>query len=169
MAKKKANNLKKTNDERILDQHHIAYEELSFDWINQGPKALQAAKEAGIAPESMLKTIVLNANKDPKDYLVICLPLQEEIDLKLVAQTLGKKQVHLADNKNLINITGYVHGENTPIGISVRKGFPIYFDEKIKPYTEISVSAGKIGRSVRLKQTDLVTLVHGKYLKVNQD
>ncbi len=81
---------------------------------------------------------------------------------------MGKKQVHLADNKKLINITGYVHGANTPIGISFKKGFPIYFDERIKEYSEISVSAGKIGRSVRMKREDLVSLVRGRYIAVER-
>ena len=157
MAKKAK--LKKTNDERILDQHHIEYVETHFDWINKGKDALAEAATMGVDLKSILKTIVLQANKDPKDYLVVCLPLEYELDLKLVAQQLNKKQVHLADNKNLINITGYVHGENTPIGIKIRKGFPIVFEK-------IAVSAGKIGRSVLLKQTDLVKLVAGEYIRV---
>lgn len=164
MAKKAK--LKKTNDERILDQHHIEYVETHFDWINKGKDALAEAATMGVDPKSILKTIVLQANKDPKDYLVVCLPLEYELDLKLVAQQLNKKQVHLADNKNLINITGYFHGENTPIGIKIRKGFPIYFDERIKVFEKIAVSAGKIGRSVLLKQTDLVKLVAGEYIRV---
>ena len=101
MAKKAK--LKKTNDERILDQHHIEYVETHFDWINKGKDALAEAATMGVDPKSILKTIVLQANKDPKDYLVVCLPLEYELDLKLVAQQLNKKQVHLADNKNLIN------------------------------------------------------------------
>jgi len=116
-----------------------------------------------------LKTIVMQANNDAKDYIVVCLSLIHEIDLKLVAHELGKKQVHLADNKNLINITGYVHGANTPIGINIRKGFPVYFDERIKNFDDISVSAGKVGRSVRLKRDDLVSLVSGKYIKVSEN
>ena len=111
MAKKKSTKEKKTNDERILDQHHIEYEEVSFDWINNGADALAEAKEQGVPAESILKTIVMQANNDAKDYVVVCLSLIHEIDLKLVAHELGKKQVHLADNKNLINITGYVHGQ----------------------------------------------------------
>lgn len=166
MAKKKKQTEKKTNDERILDQHHIAYEEVSFDWLGKGKDALLEAETLGVPSESILKTIVMQANNDSKDYVVVCLPLEYEIDLKLVAHELGKKQVHLADNKNLINITGYIHGANTPIGINIRKGFPVYFDERIKKYDLISVSAGKVGRSVRLKRDDLVNLVAGKYIKV---
>lgn len=166
MAKKKK--IKKTNEERILDEHHIEFEEKNFNWIERGQAAIDDARSEGIDPDSLLKTIVLQANNDPKDYLVVCLPIQSEIDLKQVAHELGKKQVHLADNKKLIKITGYVHGANTPIGISAYKGFPIYFDEKIKPFEQISVSAGKIGRSVRLKQADLVDLVKGKYIKVER-
>ncbi|MBZ2405433.1 aminoacyl-tRNA deacylase [Liquorilactobacillus hordei] len=164
MAKKEK--IKKTNDERILDQHHVTYEEVSFNWLEKGTDALSEAESVGVSAKSILKTIVLKGSDDENDYLVVCLPLEFEIDLKLIANQLNKKQVHLADNKKLINITGYVHGANTPIGINIRKGFPIYFDERIKEYDEISVSAGKIGRSVRLKQKDLVELVAGKYLQV---
>ncbi|KRN89066.1 aminoacyl-tRNA deacylase [Ligilactobacillus ceti] len=166
MAKKKKNKIKKTNEERILDQHNIPYEEYSFEFLKRGASAFAEAEEQGIEPNSILKTIVLNANKDPKDYLVVCLSLLHEIDLKLIARQLGKKQVHLADNKNLINITGYVHGENTPIGISFKTDFPIYFDERIQDFTEVSVSAGKIGRSVRLNREALVELVKGEYIQV---
>ena len=164
MAKKEK--IKKTNDERILDQHHVTYEEVSFNWLEKGADALSEAESVGVSAKSILKTIVLKGSDDENDCLVVCLPLEFEIDLKLIANQLNKKQVHLADNKKLINITGYVLGANSPIGINIRKGFPIYFDERIKEYDEISVSAGKIGRSVRLKQKDLVDLVAGKYLQV---
>ena len=66
MAKKKSTKEKKTNDERILDQHHIEYEEVSFDWINNGADALAEAKEQGVPAESILKTIVMQANNDAK-------------------------------------------------------------------------------------------------------
>ncbi|KRL04787.1 YbaK/EbsC family protein [Liquorilactobacillus oeni] len=166
MAKKKK--IKKTNDERILDQHNIQYDETFFDWIGKGQQALLEAQAAGIDSKSILKTIVLRTSKKEKDHLVVCLPLEYELDLKLIAHELNEKQVHLADNKTLIKITGYVHGANTPIGISVRKGFPIYFDERIKNFEEISVSAGQVGRSVRVNQKELVKLVKGRYLKVQE-
>lgn len=164
MAKKKK--IKKTNEERFLDENHIDFEEKNFDWVGRGNAALEDARSQGIDPDSLLKTIVLQANNDEKDYLVVCLPVQAEINLKLVARELGKKQVHLADNKRLIKITGYIHGANTPIGISKYKGFPIYFDEEVKKFEKVSVSAGKLGRSVRLKLDDLVMLVEGSYIKV---
>mgnify|MGYP001228168807 CR=1 FL=1 len=69
----KKEKIKKTNDERILDQNHIEYVETNFDWINNGRDALKEAAALGIEAKSMLKTIVLQANKDPKDYLVVCL------------------------------------------------------------------------------------------------
>ncbi|MFT9213112.1 YbaK/EbsC family protein [Liquorilactobacillus ghanensis] len=166
MAKKKK--IKKTNEERILDQHGVDYQETDFDWLKLGESALAQAEAEGIPAKSILKTIVLQANGSGRDYLVICLPLEYEIDLKIVAAELGKKQVHLADNKKLIQITGYVHGANTPIGISFKQGFPIYFDERIKDFPEVSVSAGKVGRSVRVNQKELVKLVKGKYLKVQK-
>jgi Cys-tRNA(Pro)/Cys-tRNA(Cys) deacylase len=164
MAKKKK--IKKTNEERILDQNDISYQAMNFDWLNKGQQALVEAQAAGIPAKSILKTIVLRANNDEHDYLVVCLPLEYEIDLKKVASELGKKQVHLADSKKLINITGYVHGANTPIGISFKKNFPIYFDQRIQKFSKICVSAGKIGKSVCLAQKDLITLVKGKYIEV---
>lgn len=169
MAKKtKKAKQKKTNEERILDQHNISYEENSFEWLTRGNDALAEANAQGVDPKTILKTIVLQANKDPKDYVVICLPIENEIDLKTAAHELHKKQLHLADNKNLINITGYIHGANTPIGISAKKGFPIYFDERIEGFEKVSVSAGKVGRSVRLSLDELMELVNGKFLKITK-
>lgn len=165
VAKKKK--VKKTNDERLLDQNHVAYTDLALDWLNDHETAKKQCIDLGIAPEHVLKTIVLNANHDSKDYLVVCLPIEEEIDLKMVAHELNKKQVHLADNKQLINITGYVHGANTPIGIKLRCNFPIYFDQKLQGATKIIVSAGKVGRSVLVELADLVELVDGKFIGVN--
>lgn len=52
---------------------------------------------------------------------------------------------------------------------SISEGFPVYFDERIKNFDDISVSAGKVGRSVRLKRDDLVSLVSGKYIKVSEN
>lgn len=164
MAKQKK--LKKTNEERYLDQHGVAYTEKNFDWVGRGQAALDDVAAVGVAVKSILKTIVLQANNDPHDYLVVCLPVEDEIDLKTVARELGKKQLHLADAKRLVNITGYVHGANTPIGIHANKGFPIYFDERIQEFSEISVSAGKLGRSVRVNREALVTLVEGQYIHV---
>ena len=61
-----------------LDQHHIEYEEASFEWLTRGRSALDEANAQGVDPKSILKTIVLQANKDPKDYVVVCLPLEYE-------------------------------------------------------------------------------------------
>src|SRR5699024_10181851 len=166
--KKKKTKEKKTNEERVLEQHNIEYEETSFNWIEQGKDALREAAKLGVEPESMLKTIVLQGKGDTKDFFVVCLAIVHEMHLKLVAQQLGKKQVHLADNNNLINITGYSHCAIMTIGIHAFKGFQIYFDETIKLFEVISVSAGKVGRSVRLNHEELVTLVNGKYIEVER-
>ena len=164
MTKKKK--VKKTNEERLLDDNHIEFEEKNYDWIGRREKALEDVVADGLDPHCVLKTIVLQANQDPKDYLVVCLPVEAHLNLKMIAHELGKKQLHLADNKSLIKITGYVHGANTPIGIHAYKGFPIYFDEQIKPYDKVVVSAGKLGRSVIVDQKKLLDLVEGKYIKV---
>lgn len=165
MAKKKKQ-LKKTNEERILDENGLVYTELQFNWLAGKEEALKATAAEGISEESILKTIVCLGSDGPKDYLVVCLPIVSEIDLKMVARELGKKQIHLADNKKLIKITGYIHGANTPIGIHAAKGFPIYFDQRIKDQSEICVSAGKVGRSVRMQLSDLVQLVEGRFIQV---
>lgn len=165
MAKKKKQP-KKTNEERILDDNEIAYTEMEFNWLAGKQAALKEVQAAGLKEESILKTIVCLGSDGPKDYLVVCLPIVGEINLKMVARELGKKQIHLADNKKLINITGYIHGANTPIGIHAFKGFPIYFDQSIRDFTEVCVSAGKVGRSVRVELKQLVDLVEGQFIAV---
>lgn len=165
MAKKKKQP-KKTNEERILDENEIPYTEMEFNWLAGKEVALKEVQAAGLKEESILKTIVCLGSDGPKDYLVVCLPIVGEINLKMVARELGKKQIHLADNKKLINITGYIHGANTPIGIHAFKGFPIYFDQSIQDFPEVCVSAGKVGRSVRVKLKQLVELVDGQFIAV---
>jgi len=166
MAKKKKQP-KKTNEERILDDNQIEYTEMQFDWLSGKKRALEQVAKVGLKEKSILKTIVCLGSDGPKDYLVVCLPIVGEIDLKMVARELGKKQIHLADNKKLIKITGYIHGANTPIGIHAFKEFPIYFDERVKDFSEVCVSAGKVGRSVRLSLSQLVELVDGHFIEVS--
>lgn len=67
--KKKKTKEKKTNEERVLDQHNIKYEETSFNWIEQGKDALKEAAELGVEPESILKTIVLQVREILKTFL----------------------------------------------------------------------------------------------------
>lgn len=165
MAKKKKQP-KKTNEERVLADNNISYTEMEFNWLAGKEQALKEVERVGLDEKCILKTIVCLGSAGPKDYLVICLPIVSEINLKLVARELGKKQVHLADNKKLIKITGYIHGANTPIGIHAFKGFPIYFDQSIQDFTEVCVSAGKVGRSVRLQLAELIKLVDGQFIQV---
>ena len=169
MGKKKNKQPKKTNEERILDENDITFTEIQFNWLSGKKTALEKAAAAGIKKDSILKTIGCHGSNGPKDYLVVCLPIIEEIDLKLVARELNKKQVHLADNKKLISITGYIHGANTPIGIHATKKFPVYFDQRLRNMSEVCVSAGKVGRSVRLKLDSLVKLVAGKFIQVSDN
>ena len=134
MAKKKK--IKKTNEERILDENGIEYEEKNFNWVGRGMDALKDAESQGIDPNSLLKTIVLQANNDAKDYLVVCLPVQAEINLKLVAHELGKKGKKCLVIDRRDHIAGNIYCEDIE-GIHVHKyGAHIFHtsDKKIWDY-----------------------------------
>ena len=94
----------------------------------------------------MYKTLVLKGEK--KGYLVCCLPVDEELDLKKVAKAAGEKKVEMIHVKDMLSVTGYIRGGCSPIGM--KKKFPTYIEETAQLYDKITVSAGQRGVQVTL-------------------
>lgn len=148
---KRKTKLNKTLVEKMLDQAKIPYESLSFTLgVQQGTDAEY---------HQVYKTLVLHGDKTGP--LVGVVPIDQHLDERKLAQVSGNKRVRMIPQKELMQTTGYVHGANTPIGIHERHDYPIYFDEQALQAAEISVSAGKVGRSVKLAPQALIAFVDG--------
>ncbi len=152
MAKK----TEKTNVMRLLDLKGIPYAEHTYD-----PTLLNAAEVAnalGFPPQSVFKTLVTQGKS--KQCYVFMLPSLKELDLKKAAQAVGEKALEMLPQKELLPLTGYVHGGCSPIGM--KKPFPTAIDQSALACESICFSAGRVGHQVQMSLDNL-----RKSLKIN--
>ena len=154
MAKHKE---EKTNVMRTLDQKKIPYTAHSYD--PDGPiDGVSVAQTLGQSVERVFKTLVTKAASGA--YYVFDIPVAENLDLKKAAKAVGEKSVAMLPQKELLGLTGYVHGGCSPVGM--KKQFPTVFHETALLYDTICVSAGKIGAQVECSPDDLIALLRAK-------
>ena len=144
----------KTNVMRILDGKKIPYESHSYE-----PDATMSGEEiAGILGEDaskVFKTLVTQGKSGA--YYVFVVPVVEELDLKKAAKAAGEKAISMIKQKELLPLTGYVHGGCSPVGM--KKAFPTFIHETVKQIDKIFVSAGRVGFQIELSPEDLISLV----------
>jgi len=151
----------KTNVMRVLDSKKVQYNSHEYE-----PDATMTGEEiAGILgepAEKVFKTLVTQAKSG--QYYVFVIPVIEELDLKKAAKAAGEKSISMIKQKDLLPLTGYVHGGCSPIGM--KKRFPTFLHETAKNFERIYVSAGKVGYQVELSPDDLVKIVGCKFADV---
>ena len=154
MAKNKE---EKTNVMRTLDQKKIPY--TTFSYNPDGPiDGVSVAAETGLDAASVFKTLVTKGASGA--YYVFDIPVVENLDLKKAARAVGEKSIAMLPQKELLPLTGYVHGGCSPVGM--KKQFPTVFHETVNELDLIAVSAGKIGHQVQVKPADLLNLLRAK-------
>lgn len=120
------------------------------------PDATMSGEEiAGILgeePEKVFKTLVTQGKS--KAYYVFVVPVKEELDLKKAAKAAGEKSVSMIKQKELLPLTGYVHGGCSPLGM--KKRFPTFIHESAPQFDRVFVSAGKVGFQIELAPEDLI-------------
>lgn len=146
MKAKKAEETVKTNVMRLLEAAGIRFETGTYEVDENDLSGSHAADLMGVDHDAMYKTLVLKGEK--KGYLVCCIPVDEELDLKKVAKAAGEKKVEMIHVKDMLSVTGYIRGGCSPIGM--KKKFPTYIEETAQLYDKITVSAGQRGVQVTL-------------------
>ena len=136
----------KTNVMRILDQKKIKYQGLPWS-------------EVGTSHVPMYKTLV-TVGKSGENYVFI-VSKESELDLKKAATAVDEKNIHLIKEKELLPLTGYVHGGCSPIGM--KKEFKTLMDQSALDFEEVLVSAGQVEWSVQLNPQDLMSVVRGRF------
>ena len=143
-------NNEKTNVMRVLEQKKIPYTAHTYE-----PDATMSGEEiAGILgedPDRVYKTLVTQGKSG--QYYVFVVPVKAELELKKAAKAAGEKAVAMIKQKELLPLTGYVHGGCSPIGM--KKAFPTFIHESAKTQDKIFVSAGKVGFQIELSTADL--------------
>lgn len=152
--------ISKTNAARLLDAEGIDYTLVPYEVDESDLSAVHVAKQLNQPVEQLFKTLVLKGNKT--GYFVAIIPGDEELDLKKAAKVSGNKSCEMIAMKDLLNVTGYIRGACSPIGM--KKHFPSYIHESCNEHDIIFVSAGKRGLQIQIAPDDLVKV--GK-LEVN--
>ena len=144
----------KTNVMRILDKKKIVYESHCYA-DTAAVSGVEVARVLGQEPAQVFKTLVTVSASGA--YYVFVIPVAAELDLKKAAKSVGEKSVKMLPQKELLPLTGYVHGGCSPVGM--KKPFPTVFHETAEILDRIMVSAGKIGFQIQCRPEDLLALV----------
>lgn len=147
----------KTNVMRILDQKRIDYKSYSYA-DTDALSGLEVASVLGQDEFQVFKTLVtVGASK--KNYVFV-IPVAMELDLKKAASSVGEKNIVMIKSKELLPLTGYIHGGCSPIGM--KKQFVTVIDKSCLEYDSIIFSAGKIGYQVQVSLDDLSKVIDYK-------
>ena len=145
----------KTNAVRLLDKEKIEYKLIPYEVDESDLSAIHVAEQLQEPVEQVFKTLVLKGDKS--GYFVCIIPGAEELDLKAAAKISGNKSCDMIPMKELLNITGYIRGACSPIGM--KKLFPTYIDKSYEVFEYIYISAGKRGLQIQLNPLDLIQIV----------
>ncbi len=148
----------KTNAMRLLDQAGISYQTYEYTVDENNLAGVHVANQIGLPVEQVFKTIVTKGEK--KGYLVFCIPVAEELNLKKAATLVGDKKIELVHVKDLLGLTGYIRGGCSPIGM--KKKFPTYIDETAILFDEITISAGVRGCQLLVNREALIDYLGAK-------
>lgn len=143
----------KTNVMRVLEQKKVKYSAYSYD--NMTTNAVDVAKGLNTDAQYLYKTLV-TVGKTGEHY-VFMVPAQNELDLKKGAKAVGEKFIEMIPQKELLSLTGYVHGGCSPIGM--KKQFKTTININALESEKIFFSAGRIGRQVSVNPQDLKSII----------
>lgn len=141
---------KKTNVMRLLEQHKIDY--IPHLWKEM----------SDMDRYHNYKTLVTVGKSG--DHYVFVVPAQAELDLKKAAKAVDEKNIHMLKQKDLLPLTGYVHGGCSPIGM--KKEFVTVFDDSMLNYDTVSFSAGEVGKAVELDPRAVARVIDFKFVEV---
>ena len=143
----------KTNVMRVLDKEKIAYE--PFSYSPELTEGVKIAEVLGEDPACVFKTLVTESGD--REHFVFVIPVAETLDLKAAARAVGAKSVSMLKQKELLPLTGYIHGGCSPIGM--KKNFKTTIDDSAKNFDTIIFSAGKIGYQVEMSLDELSKVI----------
>lgn len=133
----------KTNVMRILERQKIAYNHYCYEGTG-AVSGIEVAAALGEDADRVFKTLVTVSRS--RRYYVFMIPVAAELNLKKAAAAVGEKDVEMLKQKDLLPLTGYVHGGCSPIGM--KKQFPTVVHNSAENYATIIYSAGKVGYQV---------------------
>lgn len=155
----------KTNAARLLDQLKIQYELREYEVDPDDLSAETVAAKVGLPAEQVFKTLLARGDRFGLCFAVI--PANAELNLKALATNAGDRKIQLVPMKELLPLTGYIRGGVT--ALAGKKDYPVYIDETIELFDQISISAGIRGVQIILAPADYVRATSGKVVAIADD
>ena len=150
-----AKNSIKTNALRLAECAGLAFEAFEYDISDGRIDGSSIAEKLGRSPEEVFKTLVTQA--PGHEYFVFIVPAAGELDLKKAAAAVGRKSIEMIPMKELLPLTGYIHGGCSPLGM--KKLFPTFIDETAVLFDRIWVSGGKVGLNMSVPPEELAKVI----------
>ena len=145
----------KTNVMRILDKLKVDYS--SHNYLSSGAiSGIDVANALSEDPSMVFKTLVTVGKSN--NYYVFLVPVDKELDLKKAAASVGEKKIEMVKSKELLSLTGYIHGGCSPIGM--KKQFKTIIDISANKFNKIFFSAGKIGYQIETNLNELKKVIN---------
>lgn len=148
--------MKKTNAMRILDGLKIPYEAKEYDddgeHVLEKGAAIRMSEKLGVSPSTVFKTIVMRTEN--KEICVFCQSAEHEINLKKARQAANCKEINPIKPEELLQLTGYVRGGCTPIGMKHK--FRTFIDKSVLNCEQVCISGGQRGVQIKIKPEDLI-------------
>ena len=150
--------IKKTNAMRELTAAGLDYSVLEYEYDENDLDGHHVADFLSLPYEEVFKTLVTRG--ESKAIYVFCLSVDDELDLKKAAKVCGEKRVEMIPVKELLNLTGYIRGGCSPVGM--KKKYPTFFDEMVELIDDVSVSGGVRGMQIRMNAKELIGYLGAK-------
>jgi len=147
----------KTNAMRILDKNRIPYQVNTYE-CEEFIDGIHIADMLGQSYDQSFKTLV-TVGKSGEHY-VFAIPIDRELDLKKAARAVGEKSVEMIHVKDINQITGYIRGGCTPIGM--KKNYVTVLHSSIRTLDEVIISGGRIGSQIQMKPDDLIRVTNAR-------
>ena len=151
----------KTNAMRILESMKIPFAHYTYE-CEEFVDGIQIADQLGLPHDKVYKTLVTVGNS--KNYFVFVIPIEEELDLKAAAKSVGEKSVEMIHVKDINAITGYVRGGCTAVGM--KKQYVTRIDSSAKHMEKMIVSGGRIGSQLELAPSDLARAAKAEFADI---
>ena len=144
----------KTNVMRILEQKKVKYK--SYNYLETGAiSGMEVAKALNEDPNLTFKTLVTIGKTN--NHYVFLVPVNKELDLKKASKAVNEKNIEMVKSKELLALTGYIHGGCSPVGM--KKSFKTVIDNTAKNYDKLIFSGGKIGYQVETTLAELKKVI----------
>ena len=156
-----------TNAMRFLKAEGIKYEAIEYETNGTIEEnfGMLISQKTGIPPEKSFKTLILRGDKT--GITAACIPVNCELDLKKLAAAAQDKKFEMIHVKELLNLTGYIRGGVSPIGM--KKKYPTYIDKSCEQFEAIAVSAGICGCTLIINTKDILSVTNAKTADIRKD